>query len=52
MSYVLTLKNDAKLEKELTPQFKIDMGNLTNFDLSNQKSQKCALSWAAFDQSI
>ena len=40
---VMTLKNDAKLEEELTCQFKIDMMNLTNFDSSTRKSQKCAL---------
>ena len=26
----MTIKNDAKFEEELTCQFKIDMGNLTN----------------------
>ena len=36
---VMTMKNDAKFEEELTCQFKIDMRNLTNFDLSTQKSQ-------------
>ena len=40
---VTTMKNDAKLEEELTCQFKIDMRNLTNFDPSTRKSQKCAL---------
>ena len=40
---VMTMKNDAKFEKELTCQFKIDMRNLTNFDPSTQKSQKFAL---------
>ena len=49
---VMTMKNDAKLEEELTCQFKIDMRNLTNFDLSTQKSKKFALYWAAFDQSV
>ena len=44
--------NDKKIEKELTCQFKIDMRNLTNFDPSTQKSQKFALYWTAFDQSI
>ena len=39
---VMTMKNDAKSEEELTGQFKIDMRNLTNFDLSAQKSQKFA----------
>ena len=36
-------ENDAKIEEELTSQFKIDMCNLTNFDSSTQKSQKCAI---------
>ena len=40
---VKTLKNDIKFEEESTCQFKIDMRNLTNFDLSIQKSQKVAL---------
>ena len=39
----MTMKNDAKCEEELICRFKIDMKNLTNFDLSTQKSQKCAL---------
>ena len=41
--FVMTMKNDTKLEEELTCHFKIDMRNLTNFDQSSQKSQKCAL---------
>ena len=41
--YVMTMKNDAKFEEELTGQFKIDMRNLTNFDSSTQKSQKIVL---------
>ena len=45
---VMTLKNDAKFETELTCRFKIDMRNLTNFDRSTQKSQKCF----DFNQSI
>ena len=49
---VMTMKNDAKIEEELTCQFKTDMRNLTNFDPNTQKSQKFALSWAGFDQSI
>ena len=40
---VMTTKNDAKFEEELTCQFKIDMRNLTNFDPSTRKSQKFAL---------
>ena len=39
----MTMKNDAKFVEELTCQFKIDMRNLTNFDLSTRKSQKSAL---------
>ena len=40
---VMTMKNDAKFEIELTCHFKIDMRNLTNFDPSTQKSKKFAL---------
>ena len=39
----MTTKNDAKIEEELTSQFKIDIRNLANFELSNRKSQKFAL---------
>ena len=31
---VMTIKNDTKIEEELTCQFIIDMRNLTNFDPS------------------
>ena len=48
----MTLKNDEKSEEELTCRFKIDIKNLTNFDSSIRKSEKLALQWAAFDQSI
>ena len=37
---VMTMKNDAKFEEELTCQFKIDMMNLRNFDPSIQESLK------------
>ena len=40
---VMTMKNDAKFQIELTCHFKIDTRNLTNFDPSNQKSQKFSL---------
>ena len=30
----MKMKNDARLEEELTCRFKIDVGNFTNFDLS------------------
>ena len=39
----MTMKNDAEFEIKLTCHFKTDMTNLTNFDPSNQKSQKSAL---------
>ena len=39
----MTLKNDAIIEEGLTFQFKIDMRNLTNFNLSTRKSQKFVL---------
>ena len=42
--YVMTMKNDAKVEGELTFQFKTDMRKLTDFfDRSTQKPQKIAL---------
>ena len=41
--YVMTMKNDAKFEEELTCHFKIDMRNLKNFDSNTQKSKKFAL---------
>ena len=40
---VMTMKNDTKIEEELTCHFKIDMRNLTNFDPSTRKSPKFAL---------
>ena len=40
---VMTMKNDAKFEGELTCQFKIDMRNLTKFGPSTQISQKFVL---------
>ena len=40
---VMTMKNVAKFEEKLTCHFKIDMRNLTNFDPSTPKSQKCVL---------
>ena len=39
----MRMKNDAKIEEDLTSQFKIGMSNLTNFDSNTQKSQKFAL---------
>ena len=40
---VMTMKNDAKFEEELTCHFKIDKRNLTNFDLSGRKTQRFLL---------
>ena len=40
---LMTIKNDAKFEEDLTRQFEIDMRNLTNFDLRTQKSQQFEL---------
>ena len=48
----MAMKNNAKFEEELTCLLKIDMRNLTNFVPSNQKSQKFALWWSSFEQSI
>ena len=48
----MEMKNDAQFEEELTCQLKTDLRNLTNFNPSTQKSQKFALYWASFDQSI
>ena len=36
---VMRMKNGAKFEEDLACQFKIDMRNLTNFDLSTRKSK-------------
>ena len=49
---VMAMKNDVKLDEKLTCQFKTDMRDLSSFNPSTQKSQKFALRWAAFDQSI
>ena len=40
---VMTMKNDAKFEEELTCRFQIDMRNVTNFDSSTRKSKIFAL---------
>ena len=40
---VVTMKNNTKIEEELTCGFKINMRNLTNFDPSTWKSKKFAL---------
>ena len=40
---VMTMKNNAKFEEQLTCHFKTDIRNLTNFDLSTRKSKKIAI---------
>ena len=40
---VMTMKNNAKFEEELTFYFKTDMWNLTNLDSTTWKSKKNAL---------
>ena len=40
------MNNNAKFEGKLTFHFKTDIRNLTNFDLSTQKSKKIALQFA------
>ena len=40
---VMTMKNNAKFEKELTFQFKVDTRSLRSFDLSTRNSQKFVL---------
>ena len=42
-SYVITLKNDAKFEKELTSALKNDMNNLVNFDPILKSLKTCTL---------
>ena len=39
---VMTIKNDTKIEEELTCRFKIDIKNLTNFEPRTRKSPKFA----------
>ena len=46
------MKEDTKIEEELTCRFKIDMRNLTNFDLSTQNLQNLHFKWGPSDQHI
>ena len=39
----MKLKRDAKFGEELACRFKIDVSNLTNFDLSTRKFQNVSL---------
>ena len=49
---VITMKNNTKIEEELTCHFKIDMRNLRNFHLSTQSLQNLHFKWAHSDQRI
>ena len=40
---VMAMKNDAIFDEKLTCGYKIGIRNLTSFDPSTQKSQKCSL---------
>ena len=50
--YVMTMKNNAKFEEELTFHFKSDMRNLSNFDSSTQKSKKMLFNWLLWPKYI
>ena len=39
----MTVKSDTKFAEESTCRFKIDMRNLTNFEVSTRKSQKICI---------
>ena len=40
--FIMAMKNDTKIEEELTCRFQIDTRNLTNFDLSTRKAERFA----------
>ena len=42
----MTMKNNAKIEEEMTFHFKTDMRNLPNFDSTAPKYKKNALQFA------
>ena len=48
----MKLKRDKKFGEKSTCCFKIDIKNLTNFDVNTRKSQKFSLKWGPFEQSI
>ena len=49
---IMTMKNDTKIEDELTCRFKINIRNFRNFDPSTRKSEKLVFSLVPCDQSI
>ena len=42
---VMRMKNNTKIEEDLTFCFKTDMRNFTNFDSSTQKSKNLCFNW-------
>ena len=48
----MTMKNDTKIEEELTCRYKIDMRNFTNHDPSTREFKKVVFYLAPCDQSI
>ena len=49
---IMTMKIDAKFEEELTCHFKIDIKNLTNFDLNPRISWKVYNVWAKMNRGV
>ena len=41
----MTMKNDTKIEEELTCRFKIDMRNFTNFDRAFESLKNLSFNW-------
>ena len=50
--FVIAMKNDAKFAEKLTGHLKVDMKNLTNFDLSTRKSKKLLFNWLLWPKYI
>ena len=48
----MAMKNDMKIEEEMSCLFKIDMRNFIHFDSSTRKSKKFVFQLAPCDQSI
>ena len=48
----MKLKRDTKFGEESTCRLKIALRNLSNFDLSAQKSERFSLKWDLYEQSI
>ena len=48
----MKLQRDTQFGEESTCRLKIGIRNLTNFDLSAQKSQRLSLEWAPYEQKV